>query len=322
MKQRIITGLILFLILVPLLLIEELFPLFQLLLLVLTVIASLEMIKLYEKNKKFPDIVKIFIVLFSALIYMSCLSEWAAFVKSSQSKLDIDESFATHLLDLFNLHIGFLPMFILCVIIFLACMVFCKGFEAGDVGKALTTICYTGLGFGALTILRFLGLRFIVYLFMITTLTDVFAYFGGYKFGRHKMCPTISPKKTWEGAVIGSFVAVLCATFISFFYGKLFSGYFNEQGIDTLFSNTQGICIFWKGDFDSLNKVLQFLAIFFISIFISVAGQVGDLVASKFKRSYDIKDFGSIFPGHGGVLDRCDSVIFAATALLLVFVIL
>ena len=85
---------------------------------------------------------------------------------------------------------------------------------------------------------------------MITILTDVFAYFGGSKFGKQKMCPTISPHKTWEGAIIGSLVAVICATTIAYFYGTFFRGYFNEDGIKTLFSNTSDVSVFWKGDFD------------------------------------------------------------------------
>lgn len=318
MKQRIITGTVLCLILIPLLMVKELFPLFQVTMLVLAVIASTEMIRLYEQQKKFPLGVKIIIIISSALIYMSCLTEWAKFVKSTNG---LDDSLSSHILHLFNLEIGFLPMFLVVVITLLACMVFCHDFDGGDVGKGLTTICYTGLGFGALTILRFLGLRFIVYLLMITILTDVFAYFGGSKFGKHKMCPTISPHKTWEGAIIGSLVAVICATTIAYFYGTFFRGYFNEDGIKTLFSNTSDVSVFWKGDFDKLNSFWQFIAIFGISIFISIAGQVGDLVASKLKRTYGLKDYGNIFPGHGGVLDRLDSAIFAALALLLIFVL-
>lgn len=212
-------------------------------------------------------------------------------------------------------------MLLLVVIILFASIVFGKNFDGADIGKAFTTICYTGLGFGALTILRFLGLRFIVYLFMITILTDVFAYFGGYFFGKHKMSPNISPKKTWEGAIIGSLVAVTCATIFAFFYGVFFKTTFNKEGIETLFSNTNGVSIFWKGNFDSLSKGFKFLAIFTISTFISIAGQVGDLVASKLKRTYGLKDYGNIFPGHGGVLDRLDSAIFASLALLLIFVL-
>lgn len=318
MKQRIITGTVLCLILLPLLLVPELFPLFQVVMLVLAIVAAFEMIRLYEKEKKFPTPIKIITIISSALIYMSCLSEWDNFVKNSE----IESSVSVRVLNLLNLQIGFLPMFLIVTIILLSCMVFFKNYNGGDIGKSLTIICYTGLGFGALTILRFLGLRFLVYLFLITTITDIFAYFGGSKFGKHKMCPNISPKKTWEGAIIGSSIAVITATCIAFFYGYIFKSIFNQEKIATLFSNANGVSIFWRMNFDNLNKFGQFMAILGISTFISAAGQVGDLVASKLKRTYGIKDYGNIFPGHGGVLDRLDSAIFASLALILVFILL
>ena len=105
MKQRIITGTVLCLILIPLLMVKELFPLFQVTMLVLAVIASTEMIRLYEQQKKFPLGVKIIIIISSALIYMSCLTEWAKFVKSTNG---LDDSLSSHILHLFNLEIGFL----------------------------------------------------------------------------------------------------------------------------------------------------------------------------------------------------------------------
>lgn len=117
-------------------------------------------------------------------------------------------------------------------------------------------------------------------------------------------------------------IAVIVATGISFFYGEIFRSVFNQEKIETLFSNANGVSVFWRLNFDHLNKFGQFMAILGISTFISVAGQVGDLVASKLKRTYGIKDYGNIFPGHGGVLDRLDSAIFASLALILVFILL
>ena len=113
----------------------------------------------------------------------------------------------------------------------------------------------------------------------------------------------------------------MCYNNCLFLWYFLLGDIFNEDGIKTLFSNTSDVSVFWKGDFDKLNSFWQFIAIFGISIFISIAGQVGDLVASKLKRTYGLKDYGNIFPGHGGVLDRLDSAIFAALALLLIFVL-
>lgn len=314
MKQRLITGIVLLAIFLPLLIVEELFVLFQILMVVLCIVASHEMIRLYEKEKSFPLYIKIIIMISSGLIYMSALTEWSNFA------LNINNSISDRTLELLNLKIGFLPMLLVVIIVLFSLMVFSKHFDGADIGKALTTICYTGLCFGALTILRFLGLKFIIYLFLITILTDVFAYVGGSMFGKHKMCPTISPKKTWEGAITGSFIAVLIGTIFAFFYGSMFSGgYLNPDGIDTIFS---GNLVFWKGNMDNISRPLQFFAIFGITLLVSICGQIGDLVASKLKRTYGIKDYGRIFPGHGGVLDRLDSAIFAALSLLLIFVLL
>ena len=189
-------------------------------------------------------------------------------------------------------------------------MVFCKEFDANDIGKSLASSFYVGFGVASLIALRILGVRFVVYLFMITVLTDVFAYVYGMLFGKHKMIERISPKKTWEGAVGGTIVATIASTLFAFLYGQLFPG----GELNTIFDNfTQGV---------QSNPVLLFVLIFIVTFITSLAGQVGDLVASRLKRTYDIKDFSNIFPGHGGVLDRFDSAIFASLVLLPLFIII
>ena len=117
--------------------------------------------------------------------------------------------------------------------------------------------------------------------FIISFATDTFAYISGVNFGRHKLCPQISPKKSVEGAV-GGVVGSIIATVIY--------GYFmNKYGY--------------------LNFPLFFYIV--LSIIVSVFSQFGDLTASLIKRTFGVKDYGHIFPGHGGVLDRFDSIIFA-----------
>lgn len=320
MKQRIITGFVLFAIILPLLIVEDLFPIFQIVMLILCVVASKEMIGMYDKEKKIPTGIKGVIMVSSALIYMSTLTEW------DNSKFADGNAVADKVLTLINLKIGFLPMLLLVLIVLFTLMIFVKGFDGGDIGKSLLAILYSGVCFGALTILRFVGLRFIIYLFMITMLTDVFAYFGGYLFGKHKMAPVTSPKKTWEGAIIGSFVAVSIATLFAFFYDNCYTLVFGEaEYVPTTLFEGSGVFLnntFKNFTFANIHPVGKFFIIFGISLLISIAGQIGDLVASKLKRKYGIKDYGNIFPGHGGVLDRFDSAIFAALLLLLLFVIL
>ncbi len=120
---------------------------------------------------------------------------------------------------------------------------------------------------------------------------DTFAYFGGTLFGKHKLCPQISPKKTVEGSV--------CAT-IS---GVLFGG---------IVSVLQPL---WGG-------VAPLAVLLMLGFGCGIFSQLGDLFASRLKRWAEVKDFSSVFPGHGGVMDRIDSILFCAPLTLAVFLIL
>lgn len=118
---------------------------------------------------------------------------------------------------------------------------------------------------------------------------DTFAYLIGCKFGKRKLCPEVSPKKTIEGAIAG-IIGVILAYIIIYAIAKLV-----------------------------LNINLNIFVVILMSIVSGIIGQFGDLSASSIKRFCKIKDFGSIMPGHGGVLDRCDSIMFVAP---LVYIIL
>ncbi len=295
MRQRFVTGIVLMAIFIPLLVVDKMFNLFQILLMALVFISSLEMIKLFSKDKKFPGISKILIILCTILLYLSALAQWNP---GSQ---------AGEVLKLFNINIGFFSMLLLITVVIFSMLVAYDEYDGNVIGHALTTIMYCGLGFAALTILRFIGLRFIAYLFIITIFTDVFAYLFGMKFGKHKMSPKISPKKSWEGAIGGTLMATVFGVGFAFFYGKIFG----DSSLPTIFHGIEEYFTFSK-----FSTVVQFIIIFAITVSASIIGQIGDLVASKFKRTYEIKDFGNIFPGHGGVLDRLDSAIFVAIFLL------
>ena len=140
------------------------------------------------------------------------------------------------------------------------------------------------MSFNVLIIVRNFSLDYIIYLFLITIMTDTFAYFTGLLIGRHKLMEKISPKKTIEGVVGGTLMAVLIA-----------STYYH---------------IIIDGSLSYVNLIL-------ITMVLSLIGQVGDLVFSSIKRYYKQKDFSNIIPGHGGVLDRLDSIIFVALAFIL-----
>ncbi|HZJ75832.1 MAG TPA: phosphatidate cytidylyltransferase [Clostridia bacterium] len=130
---------------------------------------------------------------------------------------------------------------------------------------------------------------FLVLLALFTSwLTDAFAFFAGKKFGKHKMCPNISPKKTVEGA-IGGIVGQAFLSLVLFYV-------FNK--------------FFFTGE-----SYLSYAAVILLSVFLSAISMCGDLTASTVKRNYGVKDFGTFFPGHGGVMDRFDSCLFVLPAL-------
>lgn len=304
MKKRVITGIVLGVIFVPLLIIPKLFILFQILMMALAVIAAIEMIKMYDNEKKTPLPVKVIIILATLLVYLSALVEWCpSSIYAKGAKL-------------INIKVEFLPMLILIILALFSCLVFVESFDGADVGKALTTIMYVGLGFASLTILRFIGLRFLIYLFIITVCTDVFAYIVGCSIGKHKMCPRISPKKSWEGAFGGTFVACVVGTCFAYFYGDIFGSIFGPEP-DIYPTLLHGLI-----NTDNLNTFGIIVILAVITLLASIFSQIGDLVASRLKRTYDIKDFGRIFPGHGGVLDRLDSALFTGIFLLSMFNIL
>ncbi|MPM09299.1 hypothetical protein SDC9_55615 [bioreactor metagenome] len=112
--------------------------------------------------------------------------------------------------------------------------------------------------------------------------SDIFALFGGMLFGKHKLAPTLSPKKTIEGSIGGFVGSILCTMLFGFVLARFF-------GFAVSYSR---------------------LAVY--GLLGSAVSQLGDLFFSYIKRQYGIKDYGNIFPGHGGVLDRFDSVIFCA----------
>ena len=124
---------------------------------------------------------------------------------------------------------------------------------------------------------RNLGLRVIVYLLSITITSDTFAYITGKLIGKHKLLVSISPNKTLEGLIGG----VLMGTFIG-----------------TMFFITV------------ISPTISIFKITGITLFLCMVGNMGDLLFSAVKRTYDIKDFSNIVPGHGGILDRIDSIIF------------
>lgn len=292
MKTRLITGIIILAIFIPLVAVKALFPLFQVFMAAMACFASFEMINLFEHRHKFPLVAKIVIILSTLLLFMAFMAEYAKGGVAAEG------------LKIFNTRIKIVPTLLAIVMVLLGLMVAYKDFNGASIGRAFTSIVYPAFGFATITILRAKGIEFIIFLFLITMLTDTFAYLCGRLFGKHKMSPNISPKKTWEGAIGGTIIAVGVAVAFAFLYNPLFSSAFENN-----------FCIFDNNGivahFASFNKAEKALFVVGLTLLTSIMGQIGDLVASKFKRTYDIKDFSDIFPGHGGILDRFDSAIYA-----------
>jgi len=150
-------------------------------------------------------------------------------------------------------------------------------------GATLLGILYLSLLLSFLALLRKLpeGAVYIYYLFAVTWANDAGAFYFGINFGRHRLCPTLSPGKSVEGSIAGLLFS-LGASFLAKWW------FFPQLG--------------------SIHAVL-------LGILLGIAGQLGDLSESLLKRALAVKDSGSLIPGHGGILDRADSLLFTGPLL-------
>ena len=151
------------------------------------------------------------------------------------------------------------------------------------------TVIFLGIIFHLFILLFNASKMLFLYLILIATITDTFAYVVGTLIGKHKLIPEVSPKKSIEGSIGGSIVGTAVATI---FYYNLVSSNIN---------------------------IFVLIAITFV---LTIIGQLGDLFFSKIKRENGIKDFSNIMPGHGGVLDRLDSIAFISLGYTLIIAIM
>lgn len=174
------------------------------------------------------------------------------------------------------------------------CSIFSKGtVKITDACTASIGAIYLIAGLNSLLFVRQgmdAGFYHFALIFLGAWITDSAAYFCGRAFGKHKLIPDVSPKKTVEGSVGGTFVCVI--SFVLF--GLLSQFVFAPEAIS-----------------------VNYPALIVSGFLISIVSQIGDLAMSLLKRHYGIKDFGKIMPGHGGVLDRFDSILAAAIVLLI-----
>jgi len=146
------------------------------------------------------------------------------------------------------------------------------------------------------------GAFWVLYLLLIAWAGDIFAYFVGRSLGRHLMAPRISPRKTWEGAA-ASLAASLLVGILLFSHALQISSFLLRMG---LIQRRDGLF--------GLEKP-ELWPIVVLTAVLNIAAQLGDLVESLIKRGAGVKDSGTILPGHGGMLDRIDALLFAAPVL-------
>jgi phosphatidate cytidylyltransferase len=168
-------------------------------------------------------------------------------------------------------------------------------YHIGEVAEAFAYTLYAPVMLSFIYLARELehGVSVVVVIFICTWVCDTFAYLVGLPLGRHRLAPKLSPKKSIEGAIGGVVGAIIGGVIL----GLIVAGQFPEER----------------------NMPLTFA---FICGSGAIIAQIGDLVASAIKRNYGIKDFGRLIPGHGGIMDRFDSVIFAAPVIYILWLII
>lgn len=270
MKQRIITGSIMIAIMIPVLWFSYT-PVFAVVATLLAFVATWEMLHCVGTDKKagaaIPSYVFTLVVCAAAKYFMPRRDYFAWS------------------------YIGIVFFFFVCLAVY---SIFSKGkFPVDELFASFGGVFYVGSAFGALILTResYLGEYLYLLAILIPIISDTFAYFTGVFFGKHKLIPDVSPKKTVEGSVGGIvFSGIGCIVF----------------AVVLLRMNGYGLAL-W-----------QYAGVFVAGCLIAMLSQVGDLLASLIKRRYGIKDYGKLFPGHGGVMDRLDSILITSP-LILVF---
>ena len=208
-----------------------------------------------------------------------------AFAAASDALLFLTDSY-------YGFTIGFTLIAAAYLFLLLSAATFSKGrITVDDAFSSFAGVFYAVFGFACLVLVRREGNGYLLAMTIwLPLISDIFAYFTGYFFGKHKLIPDVSPKKTIEGAIGGMvFCGIGCIVF------AVVLSYMNDTKLG----------------------VMLFIRMFAMGLICSVVAQIGDLLMSVVKRRYDVKDYGKLFPGHGGVLDRFDSVIAVALVVLI-----
>jgi phosphatidate cytidylyltransferase len=255
------------------------------------IIAVYEFCNLIQINKVFP-------IFFATVLYtiVTLVSHYNKITADT-----INQTFNTDLEIAINIQQLDVVLLVVALVVSIKCILFLFYDNIQKIStssKYLYLLGYIILPFVFITKISF-GIndynpKIIIGLFILIWTNDTFAYIVGKSIGRTKLFEKISPKKTIEGFLGGILFAILAGYLISKYYIKA-NPEFSDRSI-----------LIWTS----------------IAVIVGIAGTIGDLIESKFKRIAGVKDSGNIMPGHGGILDRLDSVIFVAPIIFLFYQIL
>lgn len=262
MTKRVVSAIVIALIFIPFLLMGGIY--FTIFMTIIGMGGLYELMHIRETKKKIPFVMKVIAYVMVAVLIIN-----------NSKAIDFQ----------YNLDYRLVSAIIF---LFLSPMVFIndsKKYNLNDALFLVGSVVFIGLSFNLLVVTRNFDFAYIIYLFLITIITDTFALFTGMLIGKHKLAPEISPKKTIEGAIGGTVMGTIVA---SLFYVTVIS------------------------------KTVPLIFVILITAILTGIGQIGDLSFSAIKRYYGQKDFSDLIPGHGGILDRFDSLVFVVLAFILV----
>ena len=307
MRTRIIAGLTALAIVLPFVMFGD-WPFFALISAVL-VIATIEIVRC-AKTKYSKALYVVAFILAFLILFWNFFQDIPSMFKGDDSWSGIYDSYG-------RIYISITIMFVGICLLFLTILVD-KNFTIVDATFIFTTVVLIALGLQSFLFIRYYPVHvhhdalravgetvpyinaydncesflFVLYVALGACLNDAFAYFVGVFFGKHKMNPRISPKKTWEGFFGGVILTSIVLSAFAFIMA------YADDGKHAILHGL-------------LDKD-HWYHIVILSTLIPLVSVLGDLVFSSIKRHYEIKDFSNLIPGHGGVLDRIDSIIFAA----------
>ncbi len=257
MKKRILSAIVVLLIVIPIIIKGG--NLFSFAVAVIGLFGLRELMSLKEKEKEIPFFVKVISVFSFLYLTLSNVDNQTLFYANYRA----------------------LTLILFFILIPLVLYRDTKKYNIGDALFLIGSIFFLGIAFNYLIVVRNFSLYYLIFLLLITIITDTFAHITGSLIGRNKLCPTISPNKTVEGLIGGT----IFGTFVS--------------------------SVFYISIFDYTGS---YIILILIVVLLSLIAQLGDLIFSSIKRYFGIKDFSNLIPGHGGILDRLDSILFVLLA--------